>query len=45
MLLESFHSTSTMLLFVRGHHLLEYYFSVADARVAANDRDQETGSG
>jgi hypothetical protein len=29
-----------MFVYLRGHHLLEYYFSVADARIAANDLDQ-----
>jgi hypothetical protein len=29
-----------MFIYLRGHHLLEYYFSVSDARVAANDRDE-----
>ena len=32
-----FHATRTMFVFVRGHHLLERYFDVADARAAAND--------
>ncbi len=32
-----FHSSSTMFIYLKGHHLLEYYFSVSDARVAAND--------
>jgi len=37
-----FHSSSTMFVFLKGHHLLEYYFSMADARRAANDFDQAT---
>jgi hypothetical protein len=32
-----FHSSITMFVYLRGHHLLEYYFSVPDARMAAND--------
>jgi hypothetical protein len=28
-----------MFVYLRGHHLLEYYFSVSDARIAANDLD------
>jgi len=26
-----------MFVYLKGHHLLEYYFSVPDARIAAND--------
>ena len=39
-----FHASSTMFVYLRGHHLLEYYFSVHDARIAANDLhlDQST---
>jgi hypothetical protein len=33
-----FHASATMFVFLRGHHLLEYYFSVSDSRSAANDR-------
>jgi len=33
-----FHSSITMFVYLKGHHLLEYYFSVSDARIAANDR-------
>jgi hypothetical protein len=33
------HASLTMFVFLRGHHVLEYYFSVADAWLAANDRD------
>jgi hypothetical protein len=32
-----FHSSITMFVYLKGHHLLEYYFSVSDARMAAND--------
>jgi hypothetical protein len=32
-----FHSSITMFVYLKGHHLLEYYFSVPDARLAAND--------
>jgi hypothetical protein len=32
-----FHSSITMFVYLKGHHLLEYYFSVSDARIAAND--------
>jgi hypothetical protein len=31
-----------MFIYLRGHHLLEYYFSVPDSRIAANDRDEAT---
>jgi hypothetical protein len=27
----------TMFVFLRGHHVLEYYFGVRDTRTAAND--------
>jgi len=33
----SFHASVTMFVFLKGHHLLEYYFSVSDSRSAAND--------
>ncbi len=26
-----------MFVYLKGHHLLEYYFAVSDARIAAND--------
>jgi len=32
-----FQASSTMFVYLNGHHLLEYYFAVADSRVAAND--------
>jgi hypothetical protein len=34
---QSFHASATMFVFLKGHHLLEYYFSVSDSRSAAND--------
>jgi len=34
---SSFHASATMFVFLKGHHLLEYYFSVSDSRNAAND--------
>jgi len=37
-MLKLFHSSSTMFVYLKGHHLLEYYFAVADARDAANDQ-------
>jgi hypothetical protein len=36
-MLPEFHSSATMFVFLKGHHLLEYYFSVSDSRSAAND--------
>ncbi len=33
---EMFHASSAMFLYLKGHHLLEYYFCVSDCRVAAN---------
>jgi hypothetical protein len=33
----AFHSSGTMFVFLKGHELLEYYFSVSDSRNAAND--------
>ena len=36
-MLLSFHASSTMFVYLKGHHLLEYYFAVSDSRVAAND--------
>ena len=32
-----FHASRTMFVFLKGHHLIEYYFAVVDARCAAND--------
>jgi hypothetical protein len=34
---STFHASATMFVFLKGHHLLEYYFSVSDSRSAAND--------
>ena len=34
---KRFNSAFTMFVFLRGHHLVEYYFAVRDARTAAND--------
>jgi hypothetical protein len=34
---QCFHASATMFVFLKGHHLLEYYFSVSDCRSAAND--------
>jgi hypothetical protein len=36
-----FHALSTVIVYVNGHELLEYYFAVRDSRVAANDFDGE----
>jgi hypothetical protein len=30
-------SSFTMFVYLRGHHLLEYYFAVSDTGAAAND--------
>jgi hypothetical protein len=35
--MRHFDSTFTMFVYLNGHHLLEYYFAVADARISAND--------
>jgi hypothetical protein len=35
--LKQFTSTFTMFVFLKGHHLLESYFSVSDIRACAND--------
>ncbi len=32
-----FNSAFTMFVFLKGHHIVEYYFGVRDARTAAND--------
>ena len=32
-----FNSSFTMFVYLNGHHLLEYYFAVADTRRCAND--------
>lgn len=32
-----FHASSTMFVYVNGHHLIEFYFCISDARKAAND--------
>lgn len=32
-----FHSISTIFVFLKGHYLIEYYFAVSDARLAANE--------
>lgn len=37
-MLTPFHSSCTMFVYLKGHHLIEYYFAVSDARAAANDR-------
>ncbi len=34
------YSPAVVFIYVKGHHLIEFYFSVPDARVAANDLDQ-----
>lgn len=34
---QRFHALRTVFIFIRGHHLLERYFDMADAREAAND--------
>jgi hypothetical protein len=34
---KRFHSAFTMFVFLKGHHLVEYYFGVRDAHTAAND--------
>jgi GTP-binding protein EngB required for normal cell division len=38
--MENFHCSCMMFIYLKGHHLLEYCFSLTDARVAANDVDQ-----
>lgn len=40
-----FNSSFTMFVYLKGHHLLEYYFAVSDARIAANDLDSCERSG
>jgi hypothetical protein len=35
-------ASSAIFVYLRGHHLLEYYFSVSDCRLAANDLSQGT---
>ncbi len=37
---ELFNSSFTMFVYLKGHDLLEYYFCVSDARMAANDIDR-----
>jgi hypothetical protein len=32
-----YNSATTMFVYLKGHHVLEYYFGVANARTAAND--------
>ncbi len=39
-----YNSSVTMFVFLRGHGLLEYYFSVADAHLSANDSDIRGGN-
>jgi hypothetical protein len=36
-MIKRFNSAFTMFVFVRGHQVVEYYFAVRDARIAAND--------
>lgn len=36
-MLKQFTSTFTMFVFLKGHHLLEAYFTVSDTHVCAND--------
>ncbi len=33
-----YNSATTMFVYLKGHHVLEYYFGVLNARLAANDR-------
>jgi len=40
---QQFTASLTMFVFLRGHHLLESYFTTADARIAANDGDFRAG--
>jgi len=40
-----YNSSFTMFVYVNGHHLLEYYFAISDARMSANDLDAVTRSG
>jgi hypothetical protein len=39
-MVKLFHAASTMFVYVNGHHLIEFYFCIADARQAANERAQ-----
>ena len=41
---KRFDSSATMFVYLRGHHLIEYYFSIADARLASNDRGNDGGA-
>lgn len=34
-----FSASFTMFVFLKGHHVLESYFTVSDCRVSANDAD------
>jgi hypothetical protein len=36
---RQYNSSFTMFVYLKGHHLLEYYFAVADTRLSANDPD------
>ena len=37
---KRYHASLTMFVFIKGHHLLEYYFAMADAHEAANDPEE-----
>ena len=40
---KRFDSTLTMFVYLKGHHLLEYYFAISDTRDAANEGNQTSG--
>jgi hypothetical protein len=41
---RQYNSSFTMFVYLKGHNLLEYYFTIPDARVSANDWDVASGS-
>jgi hypothetical protein len=42
---KQYNSSFTMFVYLKGHQLLEYYFTIADARLSANDMDAASRSG
>jgi hypothetical protein len=40
-----YNSSFTMFVYLKGHHLLEYYFALSDTRMSANDLDSASHTG
>jgi hypothetical protein len=44
-MIKRFNSAFTMFVFLKGHHVVEYYFAVRDAHTAANDGGRPQSAG